>query len=539
VRTRVDGNRAGGDRSDGVASWVRLYGPAPAVAIGFVLCLLLPVVLGLDDHFMDELYYLACAARPALGYVDHPPLAPLLARLVQTLLGESLLALRLLPAACGAATILLTARLARLWGAGSGGQLLASLAIACAPAVLGMCGFFSPNALELLLWTACWAVLAEISRGDRVRDWVLLGALIGLGFENKHTMVNVGLALSIGLILARGPGLLRRRGPWLSLATALALALPNLLFQVLHDWPSLEFYRSAMLEKNILTPPLAGLIAQTMAMNLATLPLWVGGLVFLCVSRRGAQDRAIGWACAGLLLVMLLSQQSRSDRIMGIYPALFAAGAAWFDMANGRLAAATRGVMKLMIPVVGLALLPVALPVLPTEQLVGYSRYVQPPRIERDEGRLSPLPLWLAGRLDWRQPAHEVQRILRTRSDVPPSGVAILAPSYGFAGALEWYGRELGLPPVYSTHHSWHLWGPPEEDERFWIVIGFERDRLLGWFESVERVSTLDCGYCNGWRDDMPVYVAQGPRAPWRERWPQLKWYGNSTRWGGAAPSGS
>ena len=37
-------------------------------------------------------------ARPALGYVDHPPLAPLVLAAVQHLFGGSLLALRLVPA---------------------------------------------------------------------------------------------------------------------------------------------------------------------------------------------------------------------------------------------------------------------------------------------------------------------------------------------------------------------------------------------------------------------------------------------------------
>ncbi len=36
----------------------------------------LPGVLGSYGYFIDELYYAACAARPAWGYVDHPPLAP-------------------------------------------------------------------------------------------------------------------------------------------------------------------------------------------------------------------------------------------------------------------------------------------------------------------------------------------------------------------------------------------------------------------------------------------------------------------------------
>ena len=29
-------------------------------------------------YFIDEFYYIACAFKPAFGYVDHPPLAPLI-----------------------------------------------------------------------------------------------------------------------------------------------------------------------------------------------------------------------------------------------------------------------------------------------------------------------------------------------------------------------------------------------------------------------------------------------------------------------------
>jgi 4-amino-4-deoxy-L-arabinose transferase-like glycosyltransferase len=247
-----------GERGNAALRWVKTYWPACTVAVGFVACLLLPVLLGFDDYFLDELYYLACAARPGLGYVDHPPLAPLLLGLVRAVLGDSLLAVRLLPAACGVATILLTARLAHIWGVGTHGQLLASLAVACAPVILTMSGFFSPNAIELLLWTGCWSALVEISRRDRMRDWLLLGALLGLGFENKHTVVTLAVAISFGLLVARGPKLLRQTGPWAGLALALALALPNLLFQVQHDWTSLEFYRIATFTKNISTPPLDG-----------------------------------------------------------------------------------------------------------------------------------------------------------------------------------------------------------------------------------------------------------------------------------------
>src|SRR5215207_5741975 len=55
----------------------------------------------------DELYYIASGNHPAFGYVDYPPLVPLLAHLETSALGTSPWALRLLPALVGAAIVLL------------------------------------------------------------------------------------------------------------------------------------------------------------------------------------------------------------------------------------------------------------------------------------------------------------------------------------------------------------------------------------------------------------------------------------------------
>ena len=53
---------------------------------------------GSYGYFIDEFYYIACANNPAFGYVDHPPLAPLLLTVFQFLFGNSLYAIRILPA---------------------------------------------------------------------------------------------------------------------------------------------------------------------------------------------------------------------------------------------------------------------------------------------------------------------------------------------------------------------------------------------------------------------------------------------------------
>src|SRR5487761_149431 len=57
----------------------------------------------------DELYYLTCGLHPALGYVDFPPLVPLLARLETGLLGVSPWTLRLLPSLLGGFLVVLSA----------------------------------------------------------------------------------------------------------------------------------------------------------------------------------------------------------------------------------------------------------------------------------------------------------------------------------------------------------------------------------------------------------------------------------------------
>ena len=67
---------------------------------------------GRYGFFRDELYFIACGARPAVGYADQPPLLPLLAFGWDALGGGSLLAFRILPALCAGALALVTGSLA-------------------------------------------------------------------------------------------------------------------------------------------------------------------------------------------------------------------------------------------------------------------------------------------------------------------------------------------------------------------------------------------------------------------------------------------
>src|SRR6202167_2625056 len=103
---------------------------ATGLIIGIAVCKFL-VHLYAGRHygyFVDELYYLACSRHLDWGYVDQPPLIALITWIARALLGESLPAIRLLPALAGTVEVALTALIARELGGKRFAQGLAALA---------------------------------------------------------------------------------------------------------------------------------------------------------------------------------------------------------------------------------------------------------------------------------------------------------------------------------------------------------------------------------------------------------------------------
>ena len=493
----------------------------------FLLLELVPSIIDGYGYFIDELYYIACSARPSLGYVDHPPLAPLLLRLSRALLGDSLPAIRFLPALAGAASVYLTGLMARRMGAGMFGQAVAAIALMAAPIPLLLFGFYSMNAFELLLWVAASYVLVQLARTGNERLWLVFGLVAGIGLENKHTFVLLAAGLAVGLLLTPARRHLTSKWLWLGAAVALLLFLPNLWWQIQNGWPSLEFYRNADLHKNVATPPLQVLFDQVLLMGPGSLPIWIAGLFFCLRSRAGRPYRFLGWMFVALLLLMVVGQKSRPDRIAGAYPVIFAAGGAWWSTAVARRALRwARWALPALLALFALLLAPLSLPLLPPEQLARYSAATGiVPQIEAGAGKVSELPQWFADRFGWQELVDEVAEVVAGLEPGESERALILVPSYGHAGALELLGADRGLPRVASPQNTYHLWGVGEEAIDVVVSVGFGPESLSELFDEVEQVSVYRCGYCMSWRDNMPIYVARGPKVRFQEAWPRFKHY--------------
>jgi 4-amino-4-deoxy-L-arabinose transferase-like glycosyltransferase len=291
------------------------------VAFKLALHLFSAAVIGYG-YSADELYFLDCANHLAWGYVDHPPLSIALLALIRGALGDSLLVLRLTAAFAGAAAILLAGAIARELSGGRAAQVIAALAMLASPVVLFATSYYSLNAIELVVWALVANLMLRLINGADPRLWLVVGAVLGIGLLNKWSVTWLGLGLAAGLVLSPERRWLRTPWPWLAAFVAILLWMPNLLWQLRHDWPTLEFMRTGMRDVMAAKPPLLFVREQIRAMHPLMALLSVAGLLHYFASARGRPHRLLGWVWLTVFVLLMMSGTARplfrtgvSDRI--------------------------------------------------------------------------------------------------------------------------------------------------------------------------------------------------------------------------------
>jgi 4-amino-4-deoxy-L-arabinose transferase-like glycosyltransferase len=483
-------------------------------------------------YFIDEFYYLACSKRLAFGYVDHPPLAPWLLAAIRAGFGESILAIRFPAYLALGGTVWVTGILTRRLGGGRLAMMTACLGVGLSPVLLAMSGFFSMNAFEPLLWTLIVLTLVRIVQTGHSRLWLLVGLLTGVAFENKHTALAYLAPLAVGILLTRTRRVVLDPWLWAGAGAAVALALPNIAWQIANGWPSLEFYRNAHLLKNVPAPPLVSLAAQVITMNPVAFPVWSAGLVFLLAGRGAERFRFLGIMFVVLLLMHVASKTSRPDRTAAAYPLLFAAGGVVIEQALHRLAtrrpraaATVRLALPALLVAGAILLAPLVLPLVPPPSL---SRYVAALGLnaQAERGKSSPIPQLLADRTGWESYVDDVARVYWSLPAADRDRATLYAPAYGQAGSLELLGPRLGLPNrvIGAQNTYWH-WSLGKVNTDVLIAVDANEVTLRSLFADVWEAGRIRCDYCMNWRNDIPIYVARRSIVPLETAWPRFRHY--------------
>jgi hypothetical protein len=474
--------------------------------------------------FRDELYYVACSKHLAWGYVDQPPLSLVLLALWRFLFGDGLAAMRILAALAQALSVFVIGRVARELGGGRFAQALACLAAVLAPGMLGTAGVYSMNVLDLLLWTLAIGALVRALAGERPVAWMALGVVLGLGLLNKISVLWLGAGLLAGLLLTPRRRWLATPWVWLAVALALAIFAPHLVWQVDHGWPTLEFMRNAALHKMVRTSPAGFLGMQGILLGPMGAVAALAGLAWCLIGRRGRDWRLLGVAWCVVLAILLVSPAARAGYLIASYGLLFATGGVALEQWSERRAWRwVRPAALALVVLLDLPLLPFALPVLPVDDYIAYSRLLRAHPAGEEHARLAELPQMYADMFGWEELAERVSRVYQSLPAEERARCGVYASNYGEAGALDLFGPRYGLPPALSGHNNYWLWGPRGFTGEVLVVVGRNRDDLDRDFASVTLADSLRCEHCMPYERNRPVWICRGPRLPFREAWARTK----------------
>jgi hypothetical protein len=482
------------------------------------------VAIGRYGFFRDELYYMACGEHLAWGYIDQPPLVALVAWFGRHVFGNSMIGVRILPIVAGVLVVILTGLLAREMGGGSVAQASAAIAVLFAPLYLAFNSFLSMNAAEPLFWLLCAWIAAKIQKGATPRLWLLFGVIAGIGLENKHTMLVFGFSMVAGLLLSGGFRHFRSRWIWLGGLVALAIFLPNLIWEFTHGWPQIEVVRNAQQFKNSQIGTLEFLRDQVLFMQPVALPAWLGGLGWLLFSREGKPFRFLGWAYL-LVMFIFISLDGKSYYPHAFYPILMAAGGVAFErFAEPRSRAVLRFGYPALLVIAGLVTAPFGTPLLPLPMFVEYaSAFPYDRHVQAESDTAGKLPQLYEDMQGWENVSSTIARVYWSLPSEERAGCAILAGNYGEAGAIDYFGPRLGLPKAISGHNNYYLWGPRGYPGECVILFGERAGEYAKYFGDVERKADIVDSFATPSEQHVEVYVCRKPVAPLAELWPHFK----------------
>ncbi len=475
--------------------------------------------------FRDELYFIICGFHPAFGYVDQPPVVPLLAAASQ-LFGHSLFLLRAVPALFAAAGAYITCLLVIELSGGAFAQILAAVAFFFANVLMSFGMKVGPDMVGLWLWPLAALYVLRLAKGGDPRLWLAAGAAIGVSLESKYSVAFFAVALAIGLALT--PQRRALMSPWFLAGAALAatIALPNFLWQAVHGFPMWELLRNGQQGKNLVASPGLYFFQQLLLTNLFLSPIWIVGLIWLL---RNSTARFLGYTYI-LLTVLMIALHAKHYYAGDVYPILIAGGSVAIEAATTRRLW-LQGAITIAAIAAGCFFLPFSLPVLSERAMVEYGTFVgdvlhvKKTTMQTERNRTSTLPEDWADMHGWPELAATVARIYEGLPPVQRAQAAIVGNNYGEAAAIDFFGPRYGLPPALSGHNNYWLWGTHGYSGNVVIDVNGDCGAADHLFRTARLVTRFNPPWVISYEQNIPIMLCTGIRTPLGVLWPKLRFY--------------
>jgi 4-amino-4-deoxy-L-arabinose transferase-like glycosyltransferase len=456
----------------------------------------------------DEFLYLAEGHHLAVGFMEVPPMLSIFAWLTH-LFGGGMFWVKLWPSLFGAATFIVAGKIVQSLGGKRFALLLLFL-----PFIFGgylrMFFLFQPNAPEIFFWTMIAYSIIRFTQTSNHKWLYVFGVCVALGMLSKYSVAFYTVSILSGLLFTKHRAVFLNKHFWYASLIGFIIFLPNLIWQYLHHFPVIVHMNELQQTQLQYISPLSFLSDQLL-MNLPCFFIWLAGLLYTLVYK---QYRYIGIGYI-FVIVLLLAGHGKSYYAMGTYPTLFAFGATRLEQFT-LIKRRWLRIAFIAFPVaIGLLFLPIALPILPPQQLAELyvkMNTVKTGALKWEDLEDHPLPQDFSDMLGWEEMAQKVAKAYNMLDDTAKKNVFIFCNNYGMAGAVNYYGSKYNLPEAYSDNASFLYWLPGDKYITDFILVTEdpheEQHDFAKGFQSIVKVDSVTNVYAREHGDY--IYLFKG-----------------------------
>ncbi|EAZ79127.1 glycosyltransferase family 39 protein [Algoriphagus machipongonensis] len=415
---------------------------ASFVLLKFVLQYLL-----IDDGYelhRDEFLHLDQAHHLAWGYISVPPVTSWFSYVIY-LLGKSEFWVKFFPALFGALTIVLVWKaIEKLGGTLFACTLAATALLFSALARLNI--LFQPNSFDILAWTFVYFSLISYFKSNKTIWLYWMGVGFGFGFLNKYTVLFLALGLALGLLCTPQRKIFKNPHLYGGLGLGLIIALPNIIWQVINDFPVIWHMR---------------MLSQFQLVNvnrvefLTEQPLFFIGSIFILIASLISfftfppfKNYRYLFFSLFFTLAIFAYFRAKAYYAIGLYPILFVFGSIYLSkiLAVGWLRYLKP--ITYLIPIaVFVWICPLIFPIHSPDKLKKvYEENIDLNLTTWEDGKTHSIPQDFADMLGWKELAELVdQAYAKAPSD---EYTLIICDNYGQAGAINFYSKTKGLQAI-------------------------------------------------------------------------------------------
>jgi hypothetical protein len=334
-------------------------------------------------------------------------------------------------------------------------------------------------------------------------------------------MLFFGSGLAIGLLLTSARWVFRSVWIWAGAGIVLLLFLPNLLWEIRNNYPTIQLLHTVIGTKYSTVTPLEFIAQQALLTHPLAAPVWLLGLWFFLRDERGKRYAFLAIAYF-VVLAEMIWLHGKIYYQAPAYVMLLAGGSVWIEK---RALPRTGTWLKPLLvgPLLAGAAIaaPLAMPVLPVQQASKYCAFWDVNAVHVENVPLGDLPQLFGDMFGWEEQVQAMARAYRSLPEVERGKAALLAYNYGEAGAIDYFGKHYGLPKAISGHNQYGYWGPRGNSGEVVIAIGFAADRLQRSFGEVSPFEKISPDHAMPEESNLTIYICRKPThglvADWNE----------------------